>query len=254
MNQTDKQAIEGKITGLIAHQPVREALVSLTDVLPGGAVIYLVGGAIRNLIIEFFHDRSLSIDDIDLFVGGVDADIRLTEVLPEERIVTTDLGGVRWKPAGSAYDIDICMLKDFVIIKKYRLDSHLENLLDSIDFTMNTVAFDIRSRRLYERNALLDIQKRVMAFNTQKWYTKTVTAYRTLLLRHKTGFTLSQEVYDFVKQAIDLDTLMEIKQILNTRYGKNKMQAIMDDYDVICSFGSYDDYHCHATEAMAGDA
>lgn len=254
MRVTGKQVIEGKIADFISRQPVREALAYLADALPGGAVIYLVGGAIRNLILEVFHGRCLSIDDIDLFVGGVAEDIHLAEIFPEERCITTDLGGVRWKPAGSAYDIDICLLKDFIIIKKYRLDPHLENLLDSLDFTMNTLAFDIHSRRLHERNALTDIQKQVMAFNTLRLYTKTTIAYRTLVLRHKTGFTLSQDVFDFVKKAIDLDTLMAVKQILNTRFGKNRMQAILDDYDGICSFGGFDDYRRHALESMAGEA
>jgi tRNA nucleotidyltransferase/poly(A) polymerase len=254
MSEADKHAIEGKIAELISQHTVREALAYLADALPGGAVIYLVGGAIRNLTIEFFHHRRLSTDDIDLFVGGVAEDIHLAEIFPEERFVSTDLGGVRWKPAGSAYDIDICLLKDFIIIKKYRLDPRLENLLDSLDFTMNTVAFDIRSRRLHESNALADIQKQVMVFNTLRLYTKTTIAYRTLVLRHKTGFTLSQDVFDFVKKAIDLDTLMAVKQILNTRFGKNRMQAILDDYDGICSFGSFDDYRRHAAETMAGEA
>jgi hypothetical protein len=99
--------------------------------------------------------------------------------------------------------------------KKYGLKTHLDNLLSALDFTMNAVVFDTVMGRLYERNALTDIRKRRMAFNTKMLYNRTATAYRTLLLRHKTGFMLSQGVFDFVKIAIDLETIIKGRQIIS---------------------------------------
>ncbi|MGB5618227.1 MAG: hypothetical protein WBM78_15390, partial [Desulfobacterales bacterium] len=161
---TDLSAIEAKIEDFILQVPVRTALTHLKAVLPEGTVIYLVGGAIRNLITEFFHGYRPPIEDIDLFVDNVAGDILLAELLSAGRCFRTDLGGVRWKPAGSIYSVDICLLRDFTIIKKYGLKPHLDNLLNALDFTMNTVAFDTGRGRLYERNALTDIRKRRMAF------------------------------------------------------------------------------------------
>jgi hypothetical protein len=170
--------------------------------------------------------------------------------LPAGRHRKTDLGGVRWKPAGSIFSVDICLLRDFTIIKKYGLKPHLDNLLNTLDFTMNTVVFDTGRGRLYERGALADIRKQRMAFNTKMLYNRTATAYRTLLLRSKTGFMLSPGVFDFVKQAIDLETLIKVRQILSTRLGSRTMQAIMDDYDRICAFEYFDDYRRHALEEL----
>ena len=212
----------------------------------------MVGGAIRNLIIEYFHGYRPPIEDIDLFVDNVAGDLILAELLPAERCFKTDLGGVRWKPAGSIYSVDICLLRDFTIIKKYGLKPHLDNLLSALDFTMNAVVFDTGRGRLYERNALTDIRKRRMAFNTKMLYNRTTTAYRALLLRHKTGFMLSPGVFEFVKQAIDLETLTKVRQILAARYGGRTMRAIMDDYDRICAFEHFDDYRRHALEVLNG--
>mgnify|MGYP001827444731 FL=1 len=249
---TDLSAIETKIEDFILQVPVRAALTHLKAVLPEGTVIYLVGGAIRNLITEFFHGYRPPIEDIDLFVDNVAGDLLLAELLPAERCFKTDLGGVRWKPAGSIYSVDICLLRDFTIIKKYGLKPHLDNLLSALDFTMNAVVFDTGRGRLYERNALTDIRKRRMAFNTKMLYNRTATAYRTLLLRHKTGFMLSPGVFDFVKQAIDLDTLTKVRQILAARHGSRTMRAVMDDYDRICAFEHFDDYRRHALEVLPG--
>lgn len=102
-------------------------------------------------------------------------------------------------------------------------------------------------------NALTDIRKRRMAFNTKMLYNRNATAYRTLLLRHKTGFMLSPGVFDFVKHAVDLETLIKVRQILATRLGSRTMRAIMDDYDRICALNRLDDYWRHAPEVLAGD-
>jgi hypothetical protein len=249
---TDISTIQAKIANFILQVPVRRALTHLKAVLPEGTILYLVGGAIRNLIIESFHGYRPPIEDIDIFIGNVGTDILLAELLPAGRCFRTDLGGIRWKPAGSIYSLDICLLQDFTIIKKYGLEPDLDNLLTALDFTMNTVVFDTGRGRLYERNALTDIRKRLMAFNTKMLYNRTATAYRALLLRHKTGFMLSPGVFEFVKQAIDLETLSKVRQILSNRYGRRTMRAIMDDYDRISAFEHFDDYRRHALEALTG--
>jgi hypothetical protein len=91
-----------------------------------------------------------------------------------------------------------------------------------------------------------------MAFNTKMLYNRTATAYRAQLLRHKTGFMLSPGVFEIVKQAIDLETLTKVRQILASRHGSRTMRAIMDDYDRIRTFEYFDDYRRHALEVLTG--
>jgi hypothetical protein len=248
---TSKKVIEAKIVEFISQQPIQEALGYLSEVLPGDADVYLVGGAVRNLIIEIFHGCRPSIDDIDLFIGGIPDDLQLIKILPEKDIIATDLGGVRWNPAGSPYDIDICLLKDFIIINKYGLAPEIESLLKSLDFTMNTVVFDINSLKLHERRALKHIKKRLMAFNTHKIYTKTAITYRVLLLKFKTDFSLSEDVFNFVKKEIDFDTLTVVKYIILKRFGKTVTRLILDDYDYLCSFPNFDEYYQNILGATA---
>ncbi len=57
-------------------------------------------------------------------------DILLAELLTAGRCFITDLGGIRWKPAGSIYSVDICLLRDFTIIKKYGLEPDLDNFIN----------------------------------------------------------------------------------------------------------------------------
>ena len=250
MNTANKKVVEDKILKFISQRPIREAIGYLTRVLPAGTDIYLVGGAIRNLIIELFHGSRPQIDDIDLFIGGILDKIDWMKILPEEDVIATDLGGVRWNPSGLAFDIDLCQLKDFVIIKKYGLAAKIESLLNSLDFTMNTVVFNINSCKLLERKAIDHIQSRLMSFNTNKFYTKTAITYRVLLLKYKTDFNLSEDVFNFVKKGIDFDTLTVVKYIIMNRFGKSIMRSILDDYDHLCSYSSFEEYYRKTTDAI----
>ena len=250
MNTANKKAIKGKILEFISQKPIRNALEYLTEVLPDDTDIYLVGGAVRNLIIELFHGSRPSIDDIDLFIGGIPDKIQWTKILPEEDVITTDLGGVRWNPAGLAFNVDLCLIKDFIIIKKYGLAVGIESLINTLDFTMNTVVFNINSFKLVERKAFDHIQNRLMSFNTNKIYTKTAITYRVLLLKYKTDFNLSEDVFNFVKKGIDFDTLSVVKHIIMKRFGKSIMRSILDDYDHICSFSRFEEYYRQVTAAL----
>ena len=250
MNTVNKKVIEGRIVEFISQEPIRDALEILSEVLPEDSDIYLVGGAIRNLIIEIFHDRRPPIDDIDLFIGGIRDKIQWTKILPEGDVNLTDLGGVRWSPAGMGFDIDLCLLKDFIIIKKYGLAAEIESLINTLDFTMNTVVFNINSFKLLERKAFDHIQNKLMSFNTNKIYTKTAITYRVLLLKYKTNFNLSEDIFNFVKKGIDFDTLTVVKHIIMKRFGKSTMRSILDDYDHICSFSCFEEYYRKAAAAL----
>lgn len=249
---SEKRRLEAKVGEFLSEEPLRQNLRCLADALPQRTCIFLVGGAIRNLCIEVFHGRRPVIDDIDLFVDDAGGGIALPEILPAGSFATTDLGGIRWEPAGLSVAVDICLLKDFVIIKKYRLNPDLENLLAALDFTMNTLVFDLRSEKLHQRRALSDIRRRSMVFNTPMLYTRTSVAYRIMLLRHKTGFMLSPAVFRYVKEVVDLEMISEVQRILTARFGRMKMRTILADYDRICSYRDYDDYRRDAAEAQTG--
>ena len=55
MGVKSKKVIEGKIEEFLSQPSIRGALAHLIDVFPDGTVIYMAGGAIRNLIIDVFH-------------------------------------------------------------------------------------------------------------------------------------------------------------------------------------------------------
>ena len=228
----------------LAESRISEALGHLLEILPSQTNVYIVGGALRNLVIEMIYGRSPITVDIDIFLGNCHS---LPTLQPS---TVTDLGGLAWHPGTCPVSFDICLLKDFVILRKNRLLPSLNNLMASIDFTMNTLIYDVRRKQLYDGGAVHDIEKRLMEFHSPVFYSRPLTVYRILLLRSKTDFMLSPTVFRFIKHQVDLDILMSLKRILASRYDREGRKVLLQEYDRICAFPDYQEYVTNAPEAV----
>lgn len=225
---------------------------AVRESLPPRASLLVAGGALRNLAIEALHGTSPVTRDIDLFVGNVEPGFSLSRVFSAESTTPTELGGIRWKPDSCSLAFDICRLCDFVVIKQCRYEPTLENLLNSIDFTANAIILDFDTMELYQGRCFEAIQHRILEFNTLAVPNRLLLAYRILVIRFKTGFFLSKQVFSFVKNQIDLDTLMALRPLLVSKQGKETGNRIMDDLRRICRYPVYSDYFLNAPEASPG--
>lgn len=242
MMKVTKDKVQSAVTAFLSEPSIRENLDRLRDGLPERAGMYVVGGAPRNLIIGMVRGRSPKTLDIDVFIEGVSKRHPVADLLSGQPFEKTELGGIRWRPRGSVYCFDICLLPKFVILEKYRLEPTLENLLASIDFDINAVAFDCKTGILYEKECIPAIGRGVMDFNTMRYMNRLYQSYRILLIHYKTGFLLSDAVFSFVKNQIDLGALLDLKSLLRRKVGKRDANAIMRSYDRICSFHAYETY------------
>ena len=238
----DRMRVESAADSFFSRPEILPRLDYLRACFPGEARFLVAGGAVRNLIIELIHGSAPATRDIDLFIAAVHKDFPLAQRMSAENIHPTELGGWRWCPPGCPYAFDLCLLPKFVIIAKYALAPTLENLLKSVDFTVNAVVYDVAGHRIFEHHCISDISRRVIEFNTRRMATKLLHAYRILLVRHKTGFRLSQKVFSFVRGQLDVDTLRSLKQLLLSKQGEQTTQLILTEYDRICHCATYGEY------------
>jgi len=238
----DRIRVESAVDSFFSRPEIASRLEYLRACFPQEARFLVTGGAIRNLIIELIHGSAPATRDIDVFIAEVDKNFPLAERMAVENIGPTELGGWSWQPAGCRYAFDLCLLPNFVIIAKYDLAPSLENLLKSVDFTVNAVAYDVAGRRIFERHCISDISRRVIEFNTRRMASKLLHAYRILLVRHKTGFRLSERVFSFVRGQLDVDTLRSLKQLLSSKQGEQTTRMILSEYDRICRCADYGEY------------
>ncbi|GAB6906953.1 hypothetical protein DESC_870082 [Desulfosarcina cetonica] len=210
--------------------------------LPDTARIGVAGGALRNLIIGLLHGSAPPTRDIDLFVGGVKRHFALSALLRDQPTESTGLGGLRWRPPGSAFVYDLCLLPNFVVIKTFHLGATFESLLASIDFTVNAILYDDYQRTLTENGCIGAIRHRMIDFNSTLIPGKCLIAYRMLLIGHKTGFAFARPVYQFLKQQLDPETLTQLKRVLRAKVGKVVAAAILAGLDALCRTPTYEAY------------
>lgn len=221
---------------------IRDNLAFLAHRLPDSAEIFVAGGALRNIIIEVLHGKSPPTRDIDLFIGGLDRSFSLPKILEGQAAEPTDLKGMRWYPATSGMVYDLCLLPDFLVIEAYHLDPTLKNLLDSVDFTINAIVYDLRRQKLIEKGCTAAVRQRLIDFNSRLIPDKRLIAYRILLMAHKTGFDLALPVFQFVKQRLELETLNDLKRLLRAKTGGATAAAVMGEYDDLCRYPTHEAY------------
>jgi len=237
--QSIQPDIEAAVKAFVLQPGIQQNLDRLRHCLPVGADILIAGGAIRNIVMASILGNGPKTCDIDLFISGVPGEYPLENCLAGQNFHRTELGGLRWLPDEAKYVFDICLLPNFVMIAKYHLAPTVSNFLATIDLTVNAACYDIGRHQLDERGCVRAIKNRVIEFNTGCMLNKLLLAYRVLLIRHKTGFFLSDHVYSFVKDQIDLDTLNRLKDLLDAKQGATVAKKILCDYNRIINFRNH---------------
>lgn len=239
----DFNRVRTSVRSFFSQAAIQAPIEFLGRALPPGTEFYIAGGAIRNIVIAHFHGASPPTKDIDLFIGNLDSRSDLAAVLKGQRIERTDLGGIRWFPSKSNYAFDISRLVDFLIIKKYKLEPTRDSLLRSIDFDVNAIIYDFKRQALYEHRCLTAIAEQRMQFNTRFFVDKALLAFRALNIRHKIGFVLGEDIFGFLKWALDIDTLIQVKAIMTEKLGKEKTRAVLQDLNRLSSRPDYQTYY-----------
>lgn len=239
---SDKPLVEREIQAFFQNDQVLPFLKQLQSLLPDKSDLFIAGGAIRNIIIQWTHGWSPRTRDIDIFIGCPDKDFDLGQILGNQETRQTDLGGIRWLPASSPYFFDVCLLKNFIMIQKYNLPPTRDTLLATVDFNVNAAIFDFEHQKLFEHNCIDAVKKQLLDFNTNRRYTKLLLAYRILLIRYKTQFMLSRQIFQFIKTAIDVDLLVSLKNLLLSKQTKGTVDLLLDDYNRICRCKDYKTY------------
>jgi hypothetical protein len=242
--------LAGRIAAFLHRDEIQTPLIFLQKLLPEETHVYVVGGALRDLVIRECHGSGPATEDIDLFVGNLADEFDLENEMMTERWLPTELGGLRWLPAQSRYAFDLSRLQDFVIFQKYKIEPSLENLLAAVDFTFNAIVYDQKLATLHENRCLQSVRQRLLDFNSTMFYNRETTAYRALLLRFKTGFILSESVFDFLKTNVDIRVLEFVKNLLFARLPVDRAKAVLDDYARISGFKDYRQYRRGAAEAL----
>jgi hypothetical protein len=241
-NPPDRKWLRPVLDGFFSQPDVCRPLGELVCRLSGQATFWAMGGALRNLFIQTLHKNSLPTHDIDLVIEGVEKDRDLTGLFSTKECRPLELGGVRWFPKESRFAFDLCRIEDFIMIHHFQLDPTPQSLLDTIDLDVNAVIYDFQRKQLHEKNCLSAIAAHIIGRNSSLILDKVLLAYRCLLIRHKTGFILSEELYRFLKCNLTLDDLIKLRAMAVSKQDPAVAKALMNDYRKLCRQTNYSHY------------
>ncbi|MEW5910592.1 MAG: hypothetical protein AB1659_12375 [Thermodesulfobacteriota bacterium] len=237
-----KEDLVHEIETFLDSDDIRLPITLLKEIFPKKSDIFIVGGALRNVIINYFHKAAPKTIDIDIFIGNISEKYPLEVLFKNLRYVKTDLGGIRWYPERSEFSFDLCLVPKFLPIRKYGLEPTLNNLLESLDFNVNAVIYQVGCHAFHEKKCIEGIRSRIMHFNTRLFGDKIILIYRILVISHKIDFLISEAIYNYLKYAVDLSTLTEAKSVLASKFGMPKADLILRWYDHMAGFGDYSQY------------
>lgn len=234
--------LRASVTAFCRRDEIRAPLLRLRGALPAGAQLCVVGGALRNHLIDQVYGQGPPTVDIDVFIGKVGPQFELDRILREEACVRTDLGGLRWFPVSGGMAFDLSLLANFLIIRKCRLAPTTTSLLAAIDFDVNAVIHVMDGDTLLKKSCVDAIRRRTLGFNTRWLAEKALLGFRCLLLRRKTGFAVSRDVFTFLKTALDLESLARIRSIAQKKLNRGAARELLADYRHICACADFEAY------------
>ncbi len=170
--------------------------------LPRGSGIYVVGGALRDVLIG-----ELSFRELDLLVTNVPLDslVKLLRRFGKAEVVGRSFTVIKWTPRYSENSIDVAIpsRRDASIREESLPQISLEEDLARRDFTVNAMAFDLRSERLVDPfDALLDIDARILrAVGDDALLADPLRCLRGAYICAKCGLAVEPRTLDLIRSA-----------------------------------------------------
>lgn len=238
----DTEHLHKRIIDFFRRPELEVPLRLLRRELPRRAEVYVLGGALRNILIGEIHGEQPPIGDIDLFLNNLDPAYPLDRLFATERHEMAELGGIRWYPPRNPFRFDVCMISDFIGIKTFGLAPGIQTLLDTTDFSVNAITYNVATHEIMERKSIDSIRERMIHFNSERIVNRTMLAYRIFAVRHKINFLLAEPVFGFIKRHLDLDTQVQFKACLSEKLSPEMNEAVLADYRRITGYPNYEVY------------
>lgn len=238
----DTERLRKCIVAFFSQPEIEVPLRLLRRELPRRTEVYVLGGALRNIIIGEMHGVRPPIGDIDLFLDNLDAAYPLNRLFATEKHEVAELGGIRWYPPKTSLRFDVCLISDFIGIKTFGLSPSIETLLDATDFSVNAIVYNVATHEIIDRKSIDSIRERTIHFNAERIVNRVILSYRVFMIRYKIGFLLAEPVFNFVKRHMDLDTQLQFKACLGEKLQLEMKDAVLADYRRITAYPTYADY------------
>jgi hypothetical protein len=221
--------------GVNAALAVREALIEVAQKLNCcGWTSYLVGGTLRDLLVENDGDRDVQPRDLDIVVQGATSE-QLRDALEQYLVLErlTRFGGLhlsRSLSSGSRVLFDIWTLEDTWGFRSKQIVPRIEEFPETTFLNIDSCAIELKEtegtdRAIFEKGFFSSIADRALDLNYAPNPYPYVCAARALVLAAQLDFAISPALAEFVLHQSAAGGLEALVEAQLSHYGAVRCDA-----------------------------
>lgn len=175
----------------------------LCSVFPAHWEVYILGGLIRNLLLNELRRIHIESADVDIVVKGPRSSTELKSAVQQFCIGQNDFGGAKCRISSRGLLFDVWRIDDHVTISGSQPPHTLQQLLQHNLLDVDAILWDTKTGYLHEYGCLASIKNSCIDLldeGVSKHFVAAQVAH-ILIVSFKTGFELSQHAQTFVRRA-----------------------------------------------------
>lgn len=190
--------------------------------------VYVLGGVLRNLLLEELCGARIVNGDVDIVISGATSPSELHSVVREFYVRQNEFGGVKSRISRRGILFDVWRIDDHATKAGAPPPRSIEQLLRHNLLDIDAVLWDLRTGYLYDYGCLDAIRRGRIDLLGEEGISQNFAAAQVahlLIVRFKTGFELSDEARRFVREASDTnDVRSEISRVLERKLPTAKLE------------------------------
>jgi len=168
--------------------------------------VYIMGGLLRNLLVEELRGLPINNADIDLVVNGANSSSELRESVRDYCIRQNEFGGAKCQISRSGVIFDVWRIEDHVGMSSTAKPHTVEQLLKHNLLDVDAVLLDAQTEYLYDYGCVAAIQRGRVSLLGPEGISKEFAAAQVAhitLIAFKTGFQLADDALQFIRDVCE---------------------------------------------------
>jgi len=198
------------------------------SIFPTDWRVYIMGGLLRNLMIEEFRGFRVRSDDVDLVVNGADSKEELVASVRRYCIRQNDFGGAKCQIRPDGIVFDVWRIEDHVTMSATPRPHTVEQLLRHNLLDVDAILLDLQTDYLYDYGCQAAIQRRQISLMGKEGISNDFAAAQAahiVLTAVKTGFELSSDALQLVREICEsANAKRDVIRMVNKKMPDASMQ------------------------------
>ena len=168
--------------------------------------VYIMGGLLRNLLLEELRRLPINTADVDLVVSGANSSNELRHNVRDYCIRQNEFGGAKCQISRSGVIFDVWRIEDHVGMSSRAKPHTVEQLLKHNLLDVDAILLDAQTEYLYDYGCVAAIQRGRVSLLGPEGISKefaTAQAAHITLIAFKTRFELAEDAVQFIQDVCE---------------------------------------------------